>query len=115
MSTNERPSRSDPCHHFRIPVNRRGFMHRNGAASQCILVDLTTEGLQISADLPLLVGDRVGIECQLETESRIHCALKLPHAAGRHAGGRLIDISPEHHRRLMDFQDRQSTAARNNH
>lgn len=106
---------SDPRHHFRIPVNRQGFMHRNGATSLCTLVDLTTQGLQISADLPLLVGDRVEIECQLESESKIHCALKLTHAAGKHAGGRLVYISPEHHRQLMDFLDRQSAAAHNNH
>jgi PilZ domain len=106
---------SDPRHHFRIPVNRRGFMHRNGATSQCTLVDLTTQGLQISADLPLLVGDRVEIECQLEAGSRIHCALKLTHAAGGHAGGRLVDISPEHHRRLMAFLDRQSAITHNSH
>lgn len=66
-------------------------------------------------DLLLPAGDRVEIECQLEAESRIHCALTLIHAAGRHAGGRLVDISPEHHRPLMEFLDRQSAAARNNH
>lgn len=90
-------------------------MHRNGATSLCTVVDLTAQGLRISADLPLLAGDRVEIECQLETESRIHCALKLTYAAGRHAGGHLIDITPVHHRRLMDFLGRQSTAARNSH
>ena len=103
---------SDPRRHFRIPVNRQGFMRRNGATSLCTLVDLTTQGLQISTDSPLLVGDRVEIECQLEAESMIHCALKLTHAAGRHAGGRLVDISPEHHLRLMAFLDRQSAIAR---
>jgi hypothetical protein len=88
-------------------------MHRNGATSLCTLVDLTTQGLQISAELPLLVGDRVEIECDLDATNRIHCALTLTHAAGRHAGGRLVDISPEHHRRLMDFVDRQSAAVHN--
>lgn len=73
---------SDPRHHARIPVDRRGFLRRNGATSLCTLVDLTAQGLQISADLPLLVGDRVEIECQLEPESQIHCVLKLTHAAG---------------------------------
>lgn len=101
---------SDPRQHFRIPVNRGGLMHRNGATSLCTLVDLTAQGLQVSADLPLLAGDRIEIECQLETESQIHCAIKLTHAAGRHAGGCLVDITPDHHRRLMDFLDRQSTA-----
>lgn len=96
---------SDPRQHFRIPVNRRGFMHRNGATSLCTLVDLTAEGLQISTDLPLLVGDRVEIDCELEAASRIHCALKLTHAAGRQGGGRLVDITPQHHPRLMDFLD----------
>ena len=106
---------SDPRHHDRISVNRRGFLRRNGATSLCTLVDLTTQGLQISADLPLLVGDRVEIECQLEAQSQIHCALTLTHASGRHAGGRLVDITPEHHRRLMDFLDRQSLTAHNMH
>ena len=106
---------SDPRQHYRIPVNRRGFMHRNGATSLCTLVDLTTQGLQISADLPLLVGDRIEIECQLEAENKIRCALKLTHAAGRQGGGRVIDITPEHHRRLMNFLDRQSAAAHNGH
>lgn len=90
-------------------------MHRNGSTSLCTLVDLTTEGLQISADLPLLVGDRIEIECQLEGENRIHCALTLTHAAGRQGGGRVVDITPEHHRRLMDFLDRQSAATHNRH
>lgn len=106
---------SDPRQHFRIPVNRRGFMHRNGATSLCTLVDLSTQGLQISAELPLLVGDRVEIECDLDPANRIHCALKLTHAAGRHAGGRLVDISFEHHRRLMDFLERQDTLVHNSH
>ena len=44
---NERPRMSDPRHHFRIPVNRRGFLLHNGATGQCTLVDLTTQGLQI--------------------------------------------------------------------
>ena len=115
MITNERSSMSDPRQHFRIPVNRRGFLRRNEATSLCTLVDLTAQGLQISADLPLLAGDRIEIECQLEAESRIHCALKLTHVAGRYAGGRLIDITPEHHRRLMDFLGRQSMATHNSH
>jgi PilZ domain len=105
----------DPRQHFRIPVDRRGFLRRNGSTSLCTLVDLTAQGLQISADLPLLAGDRIEIECQLEAESRIHCALTLTHVAGRHAGGRLIDITPEHHRRLMDFLDRQSVVTHNSH
>ena len=104
---------SDPRQHFRIPVNCRGFMHRNGATSLCTLVDLTAQGLQISAELPLLVGDRVEIECDLDPANRIHCALKLTHAAGRQAGGRLIDITQEHHRRLMAFLGRQSVAIHN--
>lgn len=106
---------SDPRHHDRIPINRRGFLRRNGATSLCTLVDLTAQGLQISADLPLLVGDRVEIECQLEPESRIHCVLKLTHEAGRQGGGRLVDITPEHHRRLMDFLGRQSLTTHNSH
>jgi hypothetical protein len=57
----------------------------------------------------------VEIDCQLEAESRIHCALKLTHAAGRQGGGRLVDITPEHHRRLMNFLDRQSLSAHNSH
>lgn len=90
-------------------------MHRNGATSLCTLVDLTAQGLQISADLPLLAGDRVEIDCQLEAENRIHCALKLTPAAGRQGGGRLVDITPEHHRRLMNFLDRQSLSSHNSH
>lgn len=103
---------SDPRLHFRVPVNRRGFLRRNGSTSLCTLVDLTAQGLQICADFPLLVGDRVEIECQLEAESMIHCALTLTHAAGGQAGGRLAHISPQHHRQLMDFLDRQSAAVR---
>jgi hypothetical protein len=41
--------------------------------------------------------------------------LEITHATGRHAGGHLVDISPEHHRRLMDFPDRQSVVAHNSH
>lgn len=104
---------SDPRHHFRIPVNRRGLMHRNGATSLCTLVDLTAQGLQISAEPSLLVGDRIEIECQLEAESRIHCTLMLTHAAGRQGGGRVVDITPQHHRRLMEFLGRQSVAIHN--
>ena len=106
---------SDPRQHFRTPINRRGIMHRNGATGLCTLVDLTAQGLQISADLPLLAGDRVEIDCQLEAESTLHCALTLTHAAGRHAGGRLVDITPEHHRRLMAFLDRQDALVHNGH
>lgn len=106
---------AEPRLHFRLPVNRRGLLHRNGSTSLCTLVDLTAQGLQISTDLPLPAGDRVEIECQLEPNSVIHGALTLTHTAGRHAGGRHADISPEHHRRLMDFLDRQSAATHNNY
>lgn len=104
---------SDPRHDFRIPVNQRGFLRRHGATSLCTIVDLTARGLQLRADVPLLAGDRVDIECRLESERMIDCALTLTHAAGGHAGGHLVYISPEHHRQLMEFLDRQSAAARN--
>lgn len=104
---------SDPRSQLRIPINRRGLMRRNGATSLCTLVDITTHGLQICAELPLLAGDRVEIECRLESDNMIRCTLALTHAAGGQAGGRLVHISPEHHRQLMMFLDHQGAAAHN--
>lgn len=98
--------------HFRIPVNRRGLMTQNEETTVCDILDLTEQGLQLRTSIPLKAGDTVQIECQLGTECLIHCALRILHADGLRAGGRMAGISLDDHRHLMRFLNEQHAVHR---
>jgi len=88
---------------FRFPVERRALLKHDGNTILCDVLDLTEQGLQLRTEFPIAVGDTIQLECQLDTHTIIHCALLVTHAAPPHVGGRITDISTEHHQQLMRY------------
>ena len=88
---------------FRIAVERRALLKHEGNTILCDILDLTEQGLQIRTDLPIAVGATIQLECQLESHTIIHCALLVTHVSPPHVGGRIAEISPEHHQQLIRF------------
>lgn len=78
-------------------------MTLNGQTTDCHLLDLTEQGLQLQTSLPLKAGDAVQIECQLSAEHHLRCTLRVIHAEGLRAGGLIASISPDNHRQVMHF------------
>jgi hypothetical protein len=66
-------------------------------------LDLTEQGLQLRTGSPIAIGHTIHLECQLEAHIIIHCALLVTHAAPPHFGGRIIEISAEHHEQLIRY------------
>jgi PilZ domain-containing protein len=88
---------------FRIAVNRRALLKRDGNTILYHILDLTEQGLQIRTDFPVTVGHTIQLECQLEAHTIIHYAPLVTDVSPPHAGGRIAEISPEHHQQLMRF------------
>jgi hypothetical protein len=88
---------------FRIAVNRRALLNRDGNTILCHILDLTEQGLQIRTDFPVAVGHTIQLECQLEARTIIHCALLVTHVSPPHVDGRITEISLEHHQQLLRF------------
>ena len=86
---------------FRLPVERRAFLKRDGKTILCDVLDLTEHGLRLRTEFPVVVGDTLHLECQLEAHTIIHCALVVTHVKAPYVGGRIADISTEHHKQLM--------------
>jgi PilZ domain-containing protein len=88
---------------FRIAVDGRALLKQDGNTILCHISALTEQGLQIRSDFPAATGDTIQLECQLEAHTIIHCALLVTHVSPPHVGGRITEISPEHHQQLMRF------------
>lgn len=86
---------------FRFPVERRAFLKHDGKTILCDVLDLTERGLRLRTEFPIAVGETIQLECQLEAHTIVHCALLVTHAAPPHVGGRITEISAEHHQLLM--------------
>jgi PilZ domain-containing protein len=84
---------------FRIAVDGRALLKQDGNTILCHISALTEQGLQIQSDFPAATGDTI----QLEAHTIIHCALLVTHVSPPHVGGRITEISPEHHQQLMRF------------
>lgn len=87
---------NDQRHLSRISLRRRGFLRCDGATTLCELHDLTEKGMQLATEVPLSTGDILALEFQLVDHIVIHCNLLVTHAEGLLAGGRIVEISPEH-------------------
>lgn len=88
---------------FRVPVSRCGLVTKDHTSTLCEIMDITEEGLQFSTDLHLSPNDTVRIECQLDADCIIQCALVVTHAAPPSYGGRMTHLLPEHHQQLALF------------
>lgn len=84
----------------RISLRRRGFLRHDGATTLCELHDLTEKGMQLATEVPLSTGKTLALEFQLVDHVVIHCTLLVTHAEGLLAGGRIVEISPEHQEAL---------------
>ena len=88
---------------YRIPIERTGHLTRRGVVKECHVSDLTEQGFQVQADLPLVTGEVVRLACALDGHIEIECAIAVTHARPPVFGSRIVDISPEHHERLSRF------------
>jgi hypothetical protein len=88
---------------YRILIERTGRLQRNGKVTNCHVWDLTELGFQVQTELDLSIGELVHLDCVLDLDSRIECALLITYARTPIAGGRIVDISPEHQTRLTRF------------
>ena len=88
---------------YRLPIERTGRLTRNGQVTNCHVWDLTESGFQLQTELDLKMGELVHLDCVLDLDSRIECALIITYARAPIAGGRIADISPEHQARLTHF------------
>ena len=88
---------------YRMPIERTGHLTRNGEVSDCHVSDITEQGFQVRTDLPLVVGEVVRLSCALDAHNEVECGIAVTHARPPVFGGRIVDISPEHHERLSRF------------
>jgi len=91
---------------FRMPVSRRGLVTQEKTTALCEVLDITEQGLHFSTDLPLLLGETVHIECQLDEDCIIHCGVLITHAQPPDFGGRIVHVLPEHQQQLALFIQR---------
>jgi hypothetical protein len=91
---------------FRFPVQRRGFVTQGKNTTVCEVLDLTDRGLQFDVDLPLIVGETIRVEVQLDGECIIHGELLVIHADQPHYGGRITQMSPEDQQHLAQYIER---------
>lgn len=91
---------------FRFPVQRRGFVTHGKKTALCEVLDLTENGLNFTADLPLAMSETVAIEIQLEGDCIIHCEIVITHTNRPHFGGRITQILPEDQRQLALYIER---------
>jgi hypothetical protein len=94
---------------YRIPIERTGQLMRQGEVSECRVSDLTEQGFQIRTDLPLAVGEVIGLTCTLDPNSEITCTVAVTHARSPLFGSRIVDMSSEHRQRLSRFIQRLIT------
>ena len=94
---------------YRISIERTGHLTRQGEVSDCRVSDLTEQGFQVRTDLPLTVGEILGLTCALDSNSEITCTVAVTHARLPLFGSRIVDISPEHRQRLARFIQRLIT------
>lgn len=66
-------------------------------------MELTPDGLGLTTDLGVRVGDRLRVEFALTGAHRIASAVLVTHAAGAHVGGRIVDMDAEDRRRFDRF------------
>jgi hypothetical protein len=103
MSLGETSAMTEQRSQFRFPVERRALLKHNGNTILCDILDLTEQGLQIRTEFPIAVGDTIHLECQLEAHTIIQCALLVTHVKSPYVGGRITEISVEHHEQLMRY------------
>ena len=94
---------------YRIPIERTGQLTRHGEVSACRVSDVTEQGFQVTTDLPLEVGDLLGLTCTLDADSDITCTVTVTRAQPPLFGSRIVDISAEHRQRLSRFIQRLIT------
>lgn len=88
---------------YRILIERTGRLQWNGKVTNCHVWDLTEFGFQVQTDLDLSPGELVHLDCVLDLDSHIECAVLITYARRPIAGGPIVVISPEHQKRLTRF------------
>ena len=88
---------------FRIVVERSGQVWHGGHSTPCHVWDLTEQGFLIQTTRDLSTDELVRLTCDLDASGAIECVLRLVHIRRPFAGGHIVDISPDHRKRLMHF------------
>jgi hypothetical protein len=88
---------------FRIVVERSGQLWHGGKCTPCHVCDLTEQGFLLQTTLDLSKDAIVRLQCDVDTFGSIECVLQLLHIRRPFVGGQIVEMSPAHRERLIQF------------
>jgi len=91
--------------HQRLPIECRADAHRADEYISCKIVNLCEQGMLISPETPLTVGEELALEFGLGKSRRIHCTIKIARAVKSDFGAQIVAISPDDQRYLTEHLD----------
>lgn len=91
--------------HQRLPIECLGDIRRAGGDISCRIVNLCEQGMLISPETPLTVGDELPFEFVLGKSRRIQCTIKIARAVKSDFGAQIIAISPDDQQYLTEHLD----------
>ena len=91
--------------HQRLPIECPGDIRQVGGDISCKVVNLCEQGMLISPETPLPVGEELPFEFRLGKSRRIKCTIKIARTVKSDFGAQIIAISPEDQRYLTEYLD----------
>jgi hypothetical protein len=88
---------------FRIELDRKGELHRNGTVASCDVLDLTEKGVRLKTDLPVKTGERLQLRFLLTTASPITCTIRVARVSPPWIGATIDDIPADDQQKLRLF------------
>ena len=88
---------------YRVAIDRTGQVRRGDETFPCQVIDMTEHGVRLRLDETFRVGEEVHLEFALTEGDVLACAIHVTHSQSPHIGAAIVQIAPDHQRRLSSF------------
>ena len=88
---------------YRVAIDRTGQIRRGDETFPCNVVDVTEQGVRLQVDGAFRAGEELQLEFTLTDVDAVACAIKVTHCRTPEIGAAIVQIAPDHQRRLSSF------------
>lgn len=88
---------------FRVPLRRAGRVCSENTVADCLVIDITEQGLQVESSLQVEPGARLHVAFALSDTRTIQCIVTVLHAQYPRFGGLITEISDHDRHELSHF------------
>jgi len=88
---------------YRVTIDRTGHVQRGDDSFLCNVIDVTDRGVRLRIEGTFCQGEELSLEFPLTKSEVLACTIRVTNRRPPHLGAVIVQMAPDHRRRLSSF------------